>query len=93
MLKVHFKDSGEVWEFYEGDRLSRRWISSIIDNMRFFRKYWSDVCHPYCSHAVVTDASDNVLMLISVGPGRVNISRHNADHTWSDYAKEFEIHE
>lgn len=89
--KVYFKDSGEIWEFYPGQGLTRYWISRIVDNLKWFREYFPEFCDPH--YSIVRICCDGrINLMIAVGPMDMVIVRYELDNeTCTEFRREWAI--
>ena len=63
MLKLRFLDSGEIWELYEGHRLTSDRVKLAVSDMRWFR----DICPDHKDVSITVVESDgSVVGFISV---------------------------
>lgn len=65
MVSVRFHDSGEIWEFYEGDRITKRRVKRIIDNLKWFRECFPDHASSFSYATIHVDGYLNIMIGIT----------------------------
>ena len=87
MIRVLFRDSGEIWELYEGDRLDKHRVDLAIDDAKWFRKYFPEQCSS-CS-MIVIESDGFIVGFISVSEYFIGYTKVYENDDMVDYERRF----